>query len=424
MSELRFRCPGTSLVRATTTSLTRGSVWEVFRVFLRLGITSFGGPIAHLGYFRSELVGRRRWLDDRAYAELVTLCQFLPGPASSQVGFWIGLRRAGLGGAIAAFLGFTLPSAALMLAFAFGAEIFAGPVGAGALAGLKIVAVAIVAQALLGMARMLTPDATRAVIAVAAAAMALLLAGPAGQLLAIALGAVAGLWLCRSQGAPALPHSPVSQRPGEEAGEPTAPPATQAAFRISRRTGFLCLALFAALLATLPLATGLIGGAPARTGAEGWLKLFDAAVVEPGWVTDSQFLAGYGAAQAMPGPLFSFAGYLGAVAQIGPGGVMGAAVALLGIFLPGLLLLIGVLRFWEALRRYPRAQAAIRGANAAVVGVLAAAPYSPVFVTAITSAGPLLVALACFALLVVGRLPSWIVVIVGALGGTLLELIV
>lgn len=391
-----------------------GSVGEVFRVFLKLGFTSFGGPIAHLGYFRDELVERRRWVDDKEYADLVALCQFLPGPASSQVGFGLGLHRAGPLGALAAFLAFTLPSAALLVAFAAGASLFQGVLGSGILDGLKIVAVAIVAQAVWGMAKALTPDRERASIAVVAALAVILLAGPLGQVLAIGVGALAGLFFCR-------------------AGTGIVTGAMR--FPVSRAAGAVCLVLFLVLLAGLPLlslATGSAGlalfdafyraGALVFGGGHVVLPLLQAGVVTPGWVTPEQFLAGYGAAQAVPGPLFTFAAYLGTLSSAGPGGVAGAAVALAGIFLPGFLLLVGVLPFWDRFRTRPQAQALMRGANAAVVGILAAALYNPVFTTAITGAGPFCLALVCFVLLIAWKAPPWLVVLVGAAGGVLLAL--
>lgn len=391
-----------------------GSVGEVFRVFLKLGFTSFGGPIAHLGYFRDELVERRRWVDDKEYADLVALCQFLPGPASSQVGFGLGLHRAGPLGALAAFLAFTLPSAALLVAFAAGASLFQGVLGSGILDGLKIVAVAIVAQAVWGMAKALTPDRERASIAVVAALAVILLAGPLGQVLAIGVGALAGLFFCR-------------------AGSGVVTGAMR--FPVSRAAGAVCLALFLVLLAGLPLlslATGSAGlalfdafyraGALVFGGGHVVLPLLQAGVVTPGWVTPGQFLAGYGAAQAVPGPLFTFAAYLGTLSSAGPGGVAGAAVALAGIFLPGFLLLVGVLPFWDRFRTRPQAQALMRGANAAVVGILAAALYNPVFTTAITGPGPFCLALVCFVLLIAWKAPPWLVVLVGAAGGVLLAL--
>lgn len=393
-----------------------GSVTEVFLAFLRLGVTSFGGPIAHLGYFRDDLVARRRWLDDRAYADLVALCQFLPGPASSQVGFAIGLHRAGYGGAIAAFLAFTLPSALLLVAFAAGATLIAGPVGGGILNGLTIVAVAIVAQAVWGMARTLTPDAPRAGIAVVAAALALLVPGALGQVGAIVLGLAAGLLLLRAG--------------GESADE------TASSFGVRRSVAIGCLvaALVGAVgLPALAVATGsgalaladafFRSGALVFGGGHVVLPLLQAEVVQTGWVTPEAFLSGYGAAQAVPGPLFTFAAFLGAVSSVGPGGVAGAAIALAAIFLPGFLLLVGVLPFWDALRTRPRVRRAMRGANAAVVGILAAALYTPVFTTAVTGVGPFVLALVAFVLLTSFRVPAWAVVIVGAAGGVLLALV-
>lgn len=397
---------------ASTTA--RGSAWEVFRVFLKLGVTSFGGPIAHLGYFRDELVRRRKWVDEQGYGDLVALCQFLPGPASSQVGFGMGLHRAGPLGALAAFLAFTLPSAALLVAFALGAALFQGAVGSGILTGLKIVAVAIVAQAVWGMARALTPDRERAAIAVVAALSATLLAGSVGQISAILFGALAGLLVCRRG---------------------TTDLTGQMRFPVSRTAGIICLALFALLLLGLPvlaLATGSAGitlfeafyraGALVFGGGHVVLPLLQAGVVDPGWVTNQQFLAGYGAAQAVPGPLFTFAAYLGTASGYGPGGVAGAAVALAGIFLPGFLLLTGVLPFWNSWRSRPGAQALMRGANAAVVGILAAALYNPLFTTAITGPGPFCLGLVCFVLLIGWKAPPWAVVLVGAAGGVLLAL--
>ena len=389
---------------------------EVFLAFLRLGLTSFGGPIAHLGYFRDDLVVRRRWMDDRAYADLVALCQFLPGPASSQVGFALGLQRAGAPGALAAFVGFTLPSAVFLVAFAAGAVAFGGPVGSGVLAGLTIVAVAIVAQAVWGMARSLTPDAPRAGIAVVAAALALLFPGAFGQLGALAVGLVAGLLLLR-----ALP---------EEASE------SVPSFGVPRTVAIGCLALVAAGLVGLPVLAAVSGsggvaladaffrsGALVFGGGHVVLPLLQAEVVQTGWVSPETFLAGYGAAQAVPGPLFTVAAFLGAVSTVGPGGLAGAVIALGAIFLPGFLVLVGVLPFWDALRTRPRVRAGMRGANAAVVGILGAALYTPVFTTAVTGPGPFVLALTAFVLLTAFRVPPWVVVIVGALGGVGLALL-
>lgn len=395
---------------------TPGSAGEVFAVFAKLGLTSFGGPIAHLGYFRDELVTRRRWLDDERYADLVALCQFLPGPASSQVGFALGMLRAGVGGAFAAFLAFTLPSAVFMIAVAYGADLLGGPIGGGIVEGLKIVAVAIVAQAVWGMARSLTPDRQRAAIAAGAAVIALLLFGTLGQILAIVLGALAGLWLCRS----------------------TAENTTEGMLRfpVSRLAGWVCLGAWVLLLLALPILAAVTGsgavslldafyraGALVFGGGHVVLPLLDAGVVDTGWLTPEQFLTGYGAVQATPGPLFTFAGYLGALADVGPGGVVGGAIALLGIFLPGFLLLVGMMPFWNVVRARPWAGATLRGASAAVVGILAAALYDPVFVSAIVDGWAFALALVCFVLLVSWRVAPWIVVLVGAAGGVLLAFV-
>lgn len=390
-----------------------GRVREVFLAFLRLGLTSFGGPVAHLGYFRSELVERRRWMDDRAYADLVALCQFLPGPASSQVGFAMGLQRAGALGALAAFLAFTLPSAVLLVAFAAGTALVGGPVGGGVLSGLKIVAVSIVAHAVWAMARTLTPDARRAGIAVVALALALLVPGAFGQVGALVVGVVAGLLLLRGI---AEPHS-----------------SPLASFGVPRVVAVACLVAAGVGLVALPVLASTTGsgvvaladvffrsGALVFGGGHVVLPLLQAGVVQSGWVTPEAFLAGYGAAQAVPGPLFTFAAYLGAVANVGPGGVVGAAVALVAVFLPGFLVLVGVLPFWDALRGRPGVGSAMRGANAAVVGILGAALYAPVFTTAITGPCALVLAVVGFVLLTAFRVPAWAVVLVGAAGGVLL----
>ncbi|MEZ3158963.1 chromate efflux transporter [Microbacterium sp. BWT-B31] len=390
-----------------------GRAGEVFLTFLKLGLTSVGGPIAHLGYFRDELVTRRRWVDDRAYADLVALCQFLPGPASSQVGFALGLLRAGPAGALAAWTAFTLPSAALLVAFAYSAPLLGGVVGSGILSGLQIVAVAIVAQAVWGMARTLTPDARRATIAVVALLIVLLVPSAAGQVAAIVVGALTGLWLCR--------RGPAEAPAGLD-------------LRVSRRAGVTALVVFAALLAGLPILAALTSGIGVQVadsfyragalvfgGGQVVLPLLEAEVVGPGgWVTAGQFLAGYGAAQAVPGPLFTFAAYLGALAAPGAAGLATAAIALVAVFLPGLLILVGVLPFWNAFRTRTVAQALMRGANAAVVGILAAALYDPVFVTAIVSPASFALAVVCFVLLIAWRTPPWVVVVVGSAGGILI----
>ncbi|MCP5431842.1 MAG: chromate efflux transporter [Alphaproteobacteria bacterium] len=392
----------------------KGSAAEVFAAFAKLGLTSFGGPIAHLGYFRDEFVTRRKWLDEAAYADLVALCQFLPGPASSQVGFALGLFRAGPLGAAAAWTAFTLPSAALLVAFAYGASAFAGPSGSAALHGLKLVAVAVVAQAVIGMARTLCPDRARAGIALLAAILVSLAASALGQIAAILAGGIAGLALCRD---------------GSTA------PATALRFPVSRGAGAALLALALLLLAGLPLAASALAlpglahfdafyraGALVFGGGHVVLPLLQAEVVPPGWVTEDAFLAGYGAAQAVPGPLFAFAAYLGAAMSAEPDRIAGAALCLVALFLPGLLVLAGALPFWNAFRAMPAAQAAMRGTNAAVVGILGAALYEPVFTSAVVDADDFAVALAGLFLLTAVKAPPWLVVLALAGGSVGLAL--
>jgi chromate transporter len=392
-----------------------GSPLEVLLVFLKLGVSCFGGPIAHIGYFREEFVVRRRWLDEQAYVDLVALCQFLPGPASSQVGFSIGLMRAGYPGGLAAWTGFTLPSAIVLVLFAYGAGALSGAAGAGLLHGLKLVAVAIVAQAVWGMARTLCPDRERASIALVAALIILFSASSVAQIGAIALGGIAGLLLCRG-----------------------APPTTAGhhiAMPVSRTAGLVALTTFFVLLGGLPILRSLESsqgvalfeafyrsGALVFGGGHVVLPLLREAFVTPGWVNDNTFLAGYGAAQAVPGPLFTFAAYLGTVVTPSPHGVPGAALGLFGIFLPGVLILLGTLPFWDNFRKRPHAQAIMRGVNAAVVGLLGAALYNPVWTSSVNAPGDFVVALIGFVLLTVWRAPPLLVVIVSALGGVALAL--
>lgn len=391
----------------------QGTVGEVFRAFLKLGLTSFGGPIAHLGYFRDELVIRRKWIDEPGYADLVALCQFLPGPASSQVGFALGLLRGGPLGAFAAWAAFTLPSALLLVLFAFGASAFEGPVGAGLIHGLKVVAVAVVAQAVWGMARNLAPDRARASITLAAVLIVIFVAGSIGQVAAILIGGLAGLWLCRAAPGPAVGHL---------------------TFRVSKRVGAMSLVLFGLLLLLLPFAAGMTqgvalfdsfyrAGSLVFGGGHVVLPLLQAEVVTSGAVSNDAFLSGYGAAQAVPGPLFTFAAYLGAVMKPVPNGLIGATIALVAIFLPGFLLLIGALPFWDAFRSRPIAQAAMRGANAAVVGILGAALYNPVWTSAILTPYDFALGLSGFILLTVWKVPPWIIVVLMALGGVALGLL-
>ena len=394
--------------RSVETSFSQpGSALEVLLVFLKLGISSFGGPIAHIGYFRNEFVIRRCWLDEQTYADLVGLCQFLPGPASSQIGFSIGLMRAGYRGALAAWTGFTLPSAIALVLFAYGAGALGGPTGAGLLHGLRLVAVAIVAQAVWGMARTLCPDRERASIATATVLIILFSASSITQIAAITFGGLAGLWLCRD-----------------------VPPATgrHVAVPVTRTAGIAALAAFLGLLVGLPLLRGVgiwpgielfdafyRSGALVFGGGHVVLPLLREAFVAPGWVSDDAFLAGYGAAQAVPGPLFTFAAYLGTIVDAGPHGLAGAALGLIGIFLPGMLILVGALPFWDAFRKRAAAQAVMCGVNAAVVGLLGAALYNPVWTSSVKTPGDLAIALIGFVLLTTWRAPPLVVVIVCAL---------
>jgi len=395
----------------------KGRPGEVFLAFLKLGVSSFGGPIAHLGYFHSEFVVRRRWIDEQGYADLVALCQFLPGPASSQVGFSLGLLRGGgLLGGLAAWTAFTLPSALLLLAFAYGASLFTGPIGSGVIHGLKVVAVAVVAQAVWGMAQTLTPDRPRASIALVAAVLIALFAGASAvQISVIAFGALAGLVFCRDAPTTASGHL---------------------RFPVSPAVGIASLILFFAILFLLPLgerwtssdalelfSAFFRSGALVFGGGHVVLPLLRAEFVDPGWITPDAFLAGYGAAQAVPGPLFTFGTYLGAVTNFGPNGLRGAAIGLVAIFLPGILILLGTLPFWDALRARPLAQAAMRGTNAAVVGILGAALYNPVWTTAVLNPRDFALAVTAFVLLTVWKFAPWIVVLITAAGGVALAFI-
>jgi len=394
------------------TPTEKGSPIEVLGAFLKLGLTSFGGPVAHLGYFRAEFVERRRWLDDKAYSDLVALCQFLPGPSSSQVGMAVGLGRAGWLGALAAWLGFTLPSALALILFAFGVAHWSGLAESGVVHGLKVMAVAVVAQAVGGMAKSLCPDRLRSGIAVGAALLVMLLPSAFSQIIAIILGGLIG-WR-----ALALPELS---------------PATHPDYCVSKTTGSTLLALFALLLFGLPmlaswqdsLAFSAISafyqaGSLVFGGGHVVLPLLQASVVPTGWVGNDVFLAGYGAAQAVPGPLFTFAAFLGAAMPAPLGGWTGGLILLLAIFLPSFLLVAGALPHWEALRRRNGVQRAMGGINAAVVGVLGAALYDPVWVSAIHDKVDFALALTAYGLLVFGRLSPVVVVAFAALGGWLI----
>ncbi|CRQ74354.1 chromate efflux transporter [Stenotrophomonas maltophilia] len=397
---------------STLDPTTSDSAWRVFLVFLRLGLTSFGGPIAHLSYFRLEFVERRRWLTDRSYSDLVALCQLLPGPASSQVGMALGLRRAGWAGLLAAWAGFTLPSAVLMILFALGVAGYEGIAESGWLHGLKIVAVAVVAQAVWGMARSLCPDRLRAGMAFFAAVLTLSMPSVGGQVVVIIVSGLLGRWMLKIE--------PAS---GQSAG----------GYPVSRRTGKVALMLLVLPLVLLPvwvvasgspLAVLLEGtyraGALVFGGGHVVLPLLQTAVVQSGTVTTADLLAGYGAAQAVPGPLFTFAAYLGAVAEGPVHGWAGGLMLLLVIFLPALLVLVGVLPFWESLRHRKDLQASIAGVNAGVVGILLAALYDPVWTSAIHDRWDVGMALLAFGLLVVARSPPIVVVLLTAIAGWLM----
>jgi chromate transporter len=386
-------------------------VWAVFLVFLRLGLTSFGGPIAHLGYFRDEFVARRGWLSEGEYAELIALCQFLPGPASSQVGMAIGLSRAGIRGALAAWCGFTLPSALIMILLALGLTRWGAALPADALHGLKLVAVAVVAQAVWGMARMFCIDSVRVLLAVAAALLVLWWPQAWVQVGVIVLGAVAGLTLRRIS----------SPRDGEGL-----------TVSLSLRTGVAMLTLFLALLLLLPLVAQFASSSDLRVfdafyrsgalvfgGGHVVLPLLQAEVVSPGWIGADEFLSGYGAAQAMPGPLFTFSAFLGTAMSAGPGGWMGGLLCLVAIFLPSFLLVLGVLPFWSRLRGQRGVQAALAGVNAAVVGLLLAALYDPLWITAVRDWRDVAWVIAGVAALMWAKLPPWLVVLVMGLGGAM-----
>lgn len=384
---------------------------EVFFIFLRLGLTSFGGPIAHLGFFHDEFVVKRKWFDEHSYADLVALCQFLPGPASSQVGIAVGESRAGVLGAMAAWAGFTLPSAVALAAFAFGVSTFRDSISGSWLHGLKVVAVAIVAQALWGMGTKLCPDSKRASIAVVAAILALLIPTAIGQIGIIVGGGLIGVLYLKLNST--LPHNPIKSK-------------------ISVKLGVISLALFAFLVIVLPIAASssniqglklfdsfFRAGSLVFGGGHVVLPLLKAEVVTPGWVTSDAFMAGYGAAQAVPGPLFTFSAYLGAMSSVEPSGWLGALIALFGAFIPSFLLIFGALPFWEKLRRIQKMRYAMFGINAAVVGLLLAAFYNPVWTSAILSPKDFALALLCFLLLVFWNTPSWIVVILSATVGGL-----
>ncbi len=387
----------------------QGSFLEVLGVFAKLGITSFGGPVAHLGYFRQEIVVRRKWLDEAAYTDLIALCQFLPGPASSQMGIALGIIRAGLWGGLAAWLGFTLPSAIALTIFAYTTTLFKGIVQSGWLHGLLIVAVAVVAQAVWGMAKTQCPNKQRATLALVAAIVILLWPIAIVQIGIIPLAGILGWLFLRS--AQTVESSPLP-------------------LVLSRRLALGCLVLFFGLLIVLPVLRQVTQSQPIALfdtffrvgslvfgGGHVVLPLLQREVVPAGWVTNDQFITGYAAAQAVPGPLFTFSAYLGAVSRPAPNGWLGAMIALLAIYFPSFLLLIGILPFWNRLRAFEPFQAALRGINAAVVGILLAALYQPIWTSAIHTPVDFALGLVAFGLLVVWKMPPWVVVVLSALLG-------
>ncbi|MDO9024795.1 chromate efflux transporter [Zwartia sp.] len=396
-------------------SSQHNSAWAVFLIFLRLGLTSFGGPVAHLGYFREEFVARRRWLSERSYADLVALCQFLPGPASSQVGIALGFSRSGYMGALAAWAGFTLPSAIALILFAIGISAEGQSLSSGALQGLKIVAVAVVAQAVWGMARSLCTDVQRITIMMVATCVVLFIPSAFVQVAVIIAAGLAGLWLFKP--AKLAAHDPLP-------------------IHISRRAGGMWLALFFILLIALPITTEYFSnqtlsiidafyraGSLVFGGGHVVLPLLQTEVVPTGWVGEEVFLAGYGATQAMPGPLFTFAAFLGASMTSAPSGWTGGIIALVAVFVPSFLLVVGALPFWEQLRGNMRVQAALAGVNASVVGLLLAALYQPIWTSAILGPQDFGLALVALVALMFWKLPPWLVVIAGGLAGWLMSLL-
>ena len=390
------------------------SPWAVFLVFLRLGLTSFGGPIAHLGFFRAEFVERRRWLDEAHYADVVALSQFLPGPASSKVGIIVGVLRAGIPGAFAAWLAFTAPSAIALILFGYGVTALGDLSGAPWLHGLKIVAVAVVAQAVWGMARNLCPDRERLTIAAAATVLALAVPSTLGQVGAIVLGGVIGWRLLPGEVIPLIPLP----------------------LRISRWWSIAAIVLFFVLLFGLPVAVASTGshslavfdafyrsGSLVFGGGHVVLPLLQAATVQPGWLGNDAFLAGYGAAQAVPGPLFTFAAYLGTVMSSPPNGWAGGLLCLVGIFLPSFFLAIGPLPFWDWFRQHPEMRSVLKGVNAAVVGLLLAALYNPVWISAIHAPADFAIAAVALLLLVSWKVPPWLVVVLGAVAAAAVSLV-
>ncbi len=394
----------------------KSSTWEVFCVFLRLGLTSFGGPVAHLGYFREEFVNQRRWMSERSYADLVALCQFLPGPASSQVGLAVGMSRGGYRGAAAAWLGFTMPSAIALILVALGIGVYADGINSGLLGGLKVAAVAVVAQAVWGMARNLCPDTPRITLMAIATCLMLISQTAWSQVAVIIAAGVTGLFLFKAD----------TQSSVDDGLQVS----------VSRRAGIFWLMLFFVLLLALPVLAGTMSsqtldmidafyraGALVFGGGHVVLPLLQAEVVPTGWVSEDSFLAGYGAAQAVPGPLFTFAAFLGAGMNQLPTAWLGGFICLLAIFVPSFLLIAGALPFWQQLRQSPRTQSALMGVNAAVVGLLLAALYDPVWTSGVSDAADFGLALMALVALAIWRLPPWLVVASCAVAGWAISLV-
>ncbi|WP_237132614.1 chromate efflux transporter [Pseudohongiella sp. O18] len=394
----------------------KSSTWEVFRVFLRLGLTSFGGPVAHLGYFREEFVNQRRWMSERSYADLVALCQFLPGPASSQVGLAVGMSRGGYRGAAAAWLGFTMPSAIALILVALGIGVYVDGINSGLLGGLKVAAVAVVAQAVWGMARNLCPDTPRITLMAIATCLMLISQTAWSQVAVIIAAGVTGLFLFKAD----------TQSSVDDGLQVS----------VSRRAGIFWLMLFFVLLLALPVLAGTMSsqtldmidafyraGALVFGGGHVVLPLLQAEVVPTGWVSEDSFLAGYGAAQAVPGPLFTFAAFLGAAMNQLPTAWLGGFICLLAIFVPSFLLIAGALPFWQQLRQSPRIQSALMGVNAAVVGLLLAALYDPVWTSGVSDAADFGLALMALVALAIWRLPPWLVVASCAVAGWAISLV-
>jgi chromate transporter len=387
------------------------SLMEILLVSSRLGLSSFGGPVAHLGYFHEEYIRRRKWMDEKSYADLVALCQFLPGPASSQVGIGIGVMRAGVLGGIVSFIGFTLPSVIALIIFAILLnEMNLGD--AGWIRGLKIVAVAVVAHAILGMAAKLTPDSKRKAIALLALVGTLVWQTAFTQIGIILIAAFIGFVLFKNQKAEEHPSL---------------------SFPVSKRFAAVCLSLFFSLLILLPVVREVTSlnwiamfdsfyrsGSLVFGGGHVVLPLLEREFVPSGWLTEEAFLAGYGAAQAVPGPLFTFAAYLGAVLN----GWQGGLIATFAIFLPAFLLILGALPFWNSLRRNPKVKGALMGVNAGVVGILIAAFYHPIWTSSIKAPSDFAFASVLFSMLVIWKFPPWVVVVIGAAGGILMEMMV